>query len=167
MKWNSLTVLINYHPFQCLILFAHSLWFWNCISLISYMHYIYIIFKIFKLQFHLERANAEEFHEVYKGVVNEYKVGTNVRIRNSLPEINISIFQQFFLKKFKKKFQQILTLCSLTVQTLIHFHLSFVGHVSTQQNEAFVVGYFNILGLLRCQYFLYRICFCFYFSEHG
>lgn len=131
------------------------------------MHYIYIIFKIFKLQFHLERANAEEFHEVYKGVVNEYKVGTNVRIMNNLPEINISIFQQIFVKKFKKKFQQILTLCSLTVQTLIHFHLSFVGHVSTQQNEAFVVGYFNILGLLQCQYFLYRICFkiCFIFQS--
>ena len=25
-------------------------------------------------QFHLERANAEEFYEVYKGVVNEYQV---------------------------------------------------------------------------------------------
>lgn len=31
-------------------------------------------FEISALQmFHLERANAEEFHEVYKGVVNEYK----------------------------------------------------------------------------------------------
>lgn len=31
-------------------------------------------FEVSALQmFHLERANAEEFHEVYKGVVNEYK----------------------------------------------------------------------------------------------
>lgn len=36
------------------------------------------MFTIFNLQFHLERANAEEFHEVYKGVVNEYKVRDTV-----------------------------------------------------------------------------------------
>ena len=32
-------------------------------------------FKVTALQmFHLEKANAEEFLEVYKGVVNEYSV---------------------------------------------------------------------------------------------
>ena len=32
-------------------------------------------FKITALQmFHLEKANAEEFHEIYKGVLNEYSV---------------------------------------------------------------------------------------------
>ena len=35
-------------------------------------------FKITALQmFHLEKANAEEFLEVYKGVVTEYKVRIN------------------------------------------------------------------------------------------
>ena len=35
---------------------------------------------ILKLKFHVERANAEEFHEVYKGVVNDYKVSLKRRI---------------------------------------------------------------------------------------
>ena len=37
-------------------------------------------FEVTALQmFHLEKANAEEFFEVYKGVVNEYSVSINYR----------------------------------------------------------------------------------------
>ena len=41
------------------------------------------------LQFHLDKANAEEFLEVYKGVVAEYNVGVNdsEQIHNTLRRV--------------------------------------------------------------------------------
>ena len=57
---------------------------------------------LFNLQFHLERANAEEFHEVYKGVVNEYKVSDSLWLIHE--SSNICLFELKYSDKIINMF---------------------------------------------------------------
>ena len=39
------------------------------------------VFLFLKIQFNMDRINVEEFYEVYKGVVSEYNVSTEVNVK--------------------------------------------------------------------------------------
>lgn len=50
--------------------------------MLSVIHSIFLVdLFIFLIQFNMDRINVEEFYEVYKGVVSEYNVSTEVNVK--------------------------------------------------------------------------------------
>ena len=57
--------------------------------------------NIFFSQFNVDRANAEEFYEVYKGVVTEYPVSIHTAFKLHTCTIVVSLNCYFYLSKYK------------------------------------------------------------------
>lgn len=90
----------------------------------------YYSWVIFTLQFNVDRANAEEFFEVYKGVVKEYSVSINTTLLCIIVSSCIMVLFHSITQTLLQRSDKILTVhyALFWFLHLLHFHFPSTGH---------------------------------------